>query len=356
MVHARRTEVTTARDESVPDEVVPPAESPGTAATTADERAAEPSDTEGAPGGDDASDRHVRAPTDGSGVSVSDGDDADGDKAGDVTAMDATSRTLNEFAESSDEEDEEVELVVVRDRVSGMLVLNPQNRHVFISEAGTPVLRIAVNVFPMPVEIATCDEVRKMSEEATKGMVGVPCPACPPAFRNTSIIGWKNATTKKPHDVDFQKKVRCEASPNLSFTFPRPPIVPRRTAAFRVSGRVHVSRLMVVRGASLARTHTDTRDQMPHVGSLQAVEAVRRRPCSVLLLLLPRLLRVAPPPDPRAHSTAGRNTEKHMTPPWRHWSTRPGAVSLLCCAVSPSPGGGLLAEERRLGNGAGSSV
>ena len=24
----------------------------------------------------------------------------------------------------------------------------------------------------------------------------------------------------------------------------------------------------------------------------------------------------------------------HMTPPWRHWSARPGAVSLLCCAGS----------------------
>ena len=27
-------------------------------------------------------------------------------------------------------------------------------------------------------------------------------------------------------------------------------------------------------------------------------------------------------------------TQKHMTSPWRHWSARPGAVSLLCCAGS----------------------
>ena len=27
-------------------------------------------------------------------------------------------------------------------------------------------------------------------------------------------------------------------------------------------------------------------------------------------------------------------TQKHMRSPWRHWSARPGAVSLLCCAGS----------------------
>ena len=39
-----------------------------------------------------------------------------------------------------------------------------------------------------------------------------------------------------------------------------------------------------------------------------------------------------------------------------HWSARPGAVSLLCCAGSAiALGDGRLAGERRLGNGAGSS-
>ena len=46
-----------------------------------------------------------------------------------------------------------------------------------------------------------------------------------------------------------------------------------------------------------------------------------------------------------------------MASPWRHWSARPGAVSLLCCCAGSaiaiaSQGDGLLAGERRLGNGA----
>jgi len=97
-----------------------------------------------------------------------------------------------------------------------MMVLDVDNPNVTISKEGKAVLRVDVDVFPMPEETVTCNELRQMSEESSKGLLGVPCPSCPsPAFRNTQCAAWKKSASKQAHDVDFNKKVRCEASPNL---------------------------------------------------------------------------------------------------------------------------------------------
>jgi hypothetical protein len=216
MVHTRAKP---AHDEGARDD--PPAGSPSTAAATTGERAAESSDTEGSPGEGDARARRVRPRTDDSDNSGGNGGGGDDDHNGDnngvgQTAMDAADQTLTELESEEEDGDDDEFSPVERDPASGMMALDLNNPNVTISNVGKAVLRVPVDAFPMPAESLTCHELRQMSEESSKGLVGVACPSCPSsAFRNTQVGAWKKSASKQQHDVDFGKKVRCEASPNL---------------------------------------------------------------------------------------------------------------------------------------------